>query len=744
MKKTTLFILAFTFLVTLVSAQGTAMKRANKYYDRFAYSRAASIYEKVAAKSGTEEQTMRRLGDCYVKIGQWGKAEQWYAKIINGTNVDAELCYNYAQALRGNGKYAESLVWMEKFSVMQSADSRGKEYATSKNFIEAIEKEKPYFDIRNLDINSNEADFGTSFNNGKIVFSSARHESSGVKTFHTWNGRPFLDMYVADRDATNGNLNNASTINKKMNTKYHEGPACFSADGNTMYFTRNNYFQKKFGKDAKGVNNLKLFRAIKKDGAWSEENLAINSDNYSTGHPALSADGKWLYFVSDMPGGKGGTDIYRMEIGGDGSLGVPQNLGDVINTEGNEMFPFVDADGNLFFASNGHVGLGGLDVFYAASDKKGGYSKIINAGKPVNTQWDDFALVLDAEGKNGYISSNREGGKGDDDIYAVTMLRPMKPSFIIKGIAKDKNGGTPLPGAVVTLNDKEGKPVGSVTAGPNGEYSFEVDPAKEYALAGTKEKYFDGKNPFNTNELGEKTEMIRDLELEKDPGLSLVGLVTDKQTKAALEGVKVTVVDNMSGQQFLDLSTPAGGDFKKGITGKKIGDRLSYQIKLDKEGYLGKTVVFNAEITKEGEIKVHEALDLTLDKIQVGADLAKIIDIKPIYFDLGKYNIRKDAAIELDKIVKVMTENPGMVIELGSHTDCRSSIASNEKLSDNRAKSSAAYIVSKGIDKTRIYGKGYGESKLINGCACEGAVKSTCSEAEHQANRRTEFIIVKM
>ncbi|TND03511.1 MAG: OmpA/MotB domain-containing protein [Bacteroidetes bacterium] len=739
------FILLFTFFLFAggLFSQDMMRKRADKYYDRFAYSKAAGIYEQLSTAPRTDEQMMRRLGNCYVKLGQWGKAEQCYAKLANGASPDAEIYYNYAQALRGNGKYSESLPWMEKFSQAQSADSRGKAYSQSASFIEAIEKQQPYFELQPLDINSSEADFGAAFDNGKIAFASARGESPSVKTFHTWNGRPFLDIYVADRDPQ-GKLSNASTLNKTVNTKYHEGPACFSADGNTLFFTRNNYFKKKYGKDAKGVNNLKIFRAVLKDGAWTEENLPVNSDDYSVGHPALTADGQWLYFVSDMPGGRGGTDLYRMEVKADGSFGTPENLGEKINTEGNEMFPFVDADNNIFFASNGHVGLGGLDIFYASAGHKGGFGKIMNVGKPVNTQWDDFALVLDKENKSGYISSNREGGKGDDDLYALNMLRPLRVSYMIKGIVKDKNGGAPLEGTVVVLKDEQGNTIKNLTTGPSGEYAFDVEPAKNYTLDVTKEKYFEGKNLFNTNELAEKTEMIRDLELEKDPGLSLYCLVTDKQTKAPLEGVKITILDNMNGQNFADLSTPVSGDFRKPVNGKKIGDRLSYQVRLDKNGYLGKTVVFNTEITKEGEIKVHEALDLTLDKIAVGADLAKIIDIKPIYFDLGKWNIRKDAAIELDKIVKVMKENPGMIIELGSHTDCRSSAQSNLVLSDKRAKSSAAYIISKGIESSRISGKGYGEAKLINGCACEGAVKSTCSEAEHQANRRTEFIIVKM
>jgi outer membrane protein OmpA-like peptidoglycan-associated protein len=723
-------------------AQTPTQRRADRYYDRLAYARAIPLYEKLAASNAADDRTLMRLGDCYRNLGRWGKAEETYGKVAKGASPTAESFYNYAQALRANGKYDESLLWMDKFHGIQLADRRGTEHVTRRDFIQKINGQPAYFDLQSLDINTAQADFGTGFYKDKVVFTSSRRKRAGVVTIHAWNNNPFLDLFVAGRDSSTGKLSNATLLSRKTNTRYHEGPACFTSNGMTMYFTRNNYFNKEYRKDSKGVNNLKIFRAVWNGTAWVEENLPINSDEFSVGHPALSPDGNWLYFVSDMPGGIGGTDVYRVAISEAGKLGVPQNLGNVINTEGNEMFPFVDKDGNLFFASNGHVGLGGLDVNYAAP-KGDGFAKPENLGAPVNTPDDDFALVLDASGK-GYLSSNRAGGKGDDDIYAVRLVRPLKQTYLVKGVAKDKRADVLLAGAEISLRDAAGNVIQTVTTGVDGNYQFEVDPAKEYSITGTKEKYFDGVNKFNTNELGEKTELVKDVELEKDPGLSLYALVTDKTNGKPLDGVKMVITDNITGQPVTDMLTPVSGDFRKPLPEKKIGDRISYNIKLDKEGYLGKVVTFNASIEKAGEIKVHEAMDLSLDKIQVGADLAKIIDIKPIYFDLGKSNIRPDAAAELDKIVKVMKENPTMVIELGSHTDCRSSAASNMALSDRRAKSSAAYIISKGIDASRIYGKGYGETKLINGCACEGAVKSTCSEQEHQQNRRTEFIIVKM
>lgn len=743
MKKFFLLLIVLLSLPLFSAAQSFAEKRGDKFFDRLAYVRAADAYERAARKKGND-RVYERLGDCYRLMGQVGKSESWYGKVAQGSAPTANSTLHYAEALRANGKYPESQQWMSKYYTMKGDDHRAKMYTTNADYYEKIKAQQPFFSIRNLDANTKQSDFGTAFFNDRVIFASARPDKISIQNVHTWNNAPFLNLYVASRDK-DGNLSSVGSLNKKINTRYHEGPACFTKDGKTIYFTRNNYFKKKYKKDSKGINNLKVFRATEMNGSWVEENLSINSDEYSVGHPALSPDGKYLYYTSDMPGGKGMTDIWRSAINSDGTIGAPENLGDGINTEGKEMFPFLDNEGNLFYSSDGQVGLGGLDVFYAPTDKKGGFGKLINVGEPLNSTSDDFALVIDETGKSGYFSSNREGGHGDDDIYAVNMLRPFKVTYLVKGIAKDKETGAPLENTTIALKDNAGNPVGTVTTDATGAYQFEVDPKKEYALGGTKEKYLDGKNPFNTNELNDNnSELVKDLILEKDPGLSLFVLVTEKTTKAPLEGVKVTIIDNISNQPFGDYNTPNTGDWRKPITDKKIGDNVSYQIKLEKAGYLAKVVTFNAPVTKPGPMNVHESLDLSMDKIEVGTDLGKVLKINPIYFDLNKFNIRPDAAIELDKIVKVMNENPTMVIELGSHTDCRASATYNMNLSDKRAKASAEYIKKHITNPERIYGKGYGESQLVNGCACEGAVKSTCSEEEHQLNRRTEFKIIKM
>jgi outer membrane protein OmpA-like peptidoglycan-associated protein len=734
MKKAIAILLLLTAPV-FVCAQSFAEKRGNKMFDRMAYAKAADYYLRAAGKKGND-RVYERLGDCYRLMGQQRNSETWYARVATGTSPTPSSFLHYAEALRANGKYAESENWMAKYNALAAGDVRAKRYVDNAGFAGKITAQEPYFEVRSLDVNTEQADFGAAFYNNQVIFASSRIDKVSVQHVHTWNEMPFLNLYVANRDA-NGNLDDAQPLNKKLNTKYHEGPACFSADGKTLYFTRNNYFRKKFGKDSQGINNLKIFRAVLSGSEWKEENLSINSDEYSVGHPALSADGKTLYFVSDMPGGKGATDIYRASVNADGSLGAPENLGDAINTEGKEMFPFIDAEGNLFFSSEGQVGLGGLDVFYAPANHAGGFGQIINSGLPVNSSSDDFAFVLDAAGTSGYFSSNREGGKGDDDIYAVNLLRKLKTTRIVKGIVKDKATGLPLAGAEVILKDENGNTVATVIAGPNGDYVLETDPGKNYTVAGAKPEYFNGSLSIAAS--NNAPEINGDLPLEKDPGLCFLFVTKDKETGAPIEGVRIKIKNNATGLTDSVL-TNAGGELRFPIAGGQRGTKMDYTVSFEKTGYLAKSVPYTTEANPGGEIR----METTLDKISVGQDLAKIIDIKPIYFDLGKSVIRPDAAIELDKIVKVMNENPTMVIELGSHTDCRGTAAANLSLSDRRAKASAEYIRKRITNPSRISGKGYGETVLVNNCGCEGGTVSTCSESEHQLNRRTEFKIIKM
>lgn len=746
MRRILLTLVAITFLGFGAAAQNGKLKKADNYYNLIAYSQAAEIYTDLIG-SEVDTPTMKgKLANCYYEMGETKKAAEIYSQMIDSPEATAEDYYRYASSLRENGNYNLSNTWMDKFHEKNAADSRAQEFEDNKNFISDIKAQGNYFSINHLQINTDADEFGGyPVADKRAYIVSNRKKRFGIKRFYTWNDRKFLDLYYADIKEDQ-EFENLEFQSRATNTKYHEGPMCLSNDGKTIYFTRNNIKRGKKKSD-EGIQNLKIYRAyMDSEDDWDEEEeLPFNSKEYSVGHPALSPDGKWLYFTSDMPGGMGGADIWKVEVKADGSFGNPKNLGEKINTEGQEMFPWLDENGLIFFASDGHLGLGGLDVFVAITNEEMAIKKVMNVGEPVNGPKDDFALVMNADATTGYFSSNRETGSGGDDIYSFNLLKTFKVNLMLKGVVTEKGSGNILPGATVNLKDAEGNLVATTVADNAGAYEFELEPKNEYALEGTKEKYFDDMGKVSTNNLPDGTELIEeDLTLEKDPGIALYALVMDAKSNEPIEGVKMIIIDNFTGEEFANTSTPSTGDFLKGLAGKKLEDRISYNISLQKEGYFPKSVTFNHKITKPGVINVHDLLEGGLSMDKEVTDLSQLVQINPINFDLNKYKIRPDAEVELNKIVTVMNKYPGMVVELGSHTDCRASKRYNETLSDKRAKASAAYIKSQITKPERIYGKGYGEVKLLNDCFCEGKVKSTCTEEEHEINRRTEFKVIEI
>jgi outer membrane protein OmpA-like peptidoglycan-associated protein/tetratricopeptide (TPR) repeat protein len=730
MKKNFLSIL---FLVSIQLFSQTALeKKALKDYDRYNYAKAVKEFEAVENKN---EVDMRDLADAYLKLHEYEKAETWYATLLSGGKANQNDSVAYIGVLMNNKKYDEATRQMKAFKQKHKKDTRFDTYLEDFNYLQKLAA-GDRFKVSNLSINSEQEDFGAVYFNNDVVFASSREGIKSVQRRWNWNQLPFLDIYSA-KQMDGGELNELTVFQKSFNKKFHEGPVAFSKNGTLAVFTRNNYE----GESSDHIRKLKLAVYEWKEKEWvSTGEFPYNSNEYSVGHGCFNNDGTVMYFASDMPGGKGGVDLYSITRAADGTWGKPVNLGDKINTVGNETFPSFHSTGIFFFASDGQPGFGGLDIF-VCQVKDGKFGKVQNVGSPVNSSKDDFHFELNNVMKEGYFSSNREGGKGDDDIYHFNMLKPFSFGKTLKIQTNDKNG-TILPNTTVQVRNDKGELIAEVKTDDKGTYSFPLEDGKSYTITCAKNDYIE--KTFTVAATGDEPEVKMDVVLEKIPQLSLYALITEGKNGPALEGVAVTITETGTNNPIANFTTGKSGDFRKDLSGKKIGDVLQYTIKIEKSGFLTKEVTFEKTIDKEGAINLHEFLDITLSKPQVGLDLAKMIDIKPIYFDLGKYNIRKDAAIELDKVIKVMNEYPTMVVELGSHTDCRSSAASNMKLSDNRAKASAEYIKKQITNPERIYGKGYGETKLLNGCACEGAVKSTCSEEEHQKNRRTEFIIIKM
>ena len=488
MKKIYILLLILTLGMTSAFAQSSLVKKADKYYSRLQYVKAAQTYEKIVANGKADNHVYTNLADAYYQIFDAPNAEKYYAILAKDTN-DPEVYYRYAQMLKANGKYEESTPWMKKFASMKPADHRAIMFRENPDYLPRIlERGKDKFVVNEMDnINTEYADFGARPQGDKIFFVSARD----TKKNYGWDDQPFLDIYQGD--FADGIVSNIEKIPGKVNTKYHDGTFCFTPDGKTMYFTRDNYVDKQYKTDTSGVSRLKLFSAEYNNGKFGNvKELPFNNDNYSVGHPAVSPDGKKLYFSSDMPGGMGASDLYVVDIKKHNKFGKVQNLGPNINTEGRENFPFISKHGDLYFSSDGHPGLGGLDVF-TCRNVDGKFARPRNLGVPLNSGKDDFSFYMDDATKNGFMASNRDSNKiGDDNIYTIKNVKPICDVLITTKVVDAKTGKI-MPGASVTLTDKEGNPIKTKLADDNGMVDFLIPCDKNVVAEGRADGYENNK-----------------------------------------------------------------------------------------------------------------------------------------------------------------------------------------------------------------------------------------------------------
>jgi outer membrane protein OmpA-like peptidoglycan-associated protein len=733
-------IIALLVLVFVLKGHSQSVKEkiADKKFNNLEYASASPIYEELSHSKHPKTKYYVRAGECNLNSGDYLKAQVYYDKAYSNTGMTDHDLYNYYQVLKYNSNYSKATEVFDKINDNEYKMVRDNLHR-KKLAIEELKKDSANYTLKTLDINSEENDFCPYVMGNEMYFLSSRRNTSLKGARYGWDNSYFLDVYKGYIDG--GKVKNAEHIDEGMKTSLHEGPLCYTKDGNTQFITRSNVFHKKVHKSTKDQVNLKIFIRKKENDKWSDwTEFPFNSDEYSCGHPAVTSDGKVLYFVSDMPGTYGQSDIF-VSNNSNGTWSKPENIGQHANSEGREMFPMLFEDEVLFFSSDGKVGLGGMDIFFTIHGGEGmdGYFEAQNLGYPLNSTHDDFGFFATSS-SSGYFSTNR--GDKKDDIMSFEAKRPIISSQVHM-IVKDKESGEILPNAEVTVIDENGKPVAHLNSDDKGELKVSVLPGKNYKIKTLKEGFKESVSFLEEKEISKLAGHKKELLVEKK-FYGLLGIIADAETLSPLENVKITLTDAYNSKDMLNFTTDKDGDFRHKLIGKKIGDELSVIVKMEKEGYVTKTQAVDLVIKKEGWILLHDYLNTKMYKIKLGADIGKMVDLKPIYFDLGKFNIRPDASVELDKIVTLLKENPSMTIELGSHTDCRGTAASNMALSDKRAKSSAAYVISKGIDKNRIYGKGYGESKLVNDCKCEGPVKPTCDEDTHAANRRTEFKIVKI
>ena len=608
------------------------LKRANHLFEKRAYLNAAELFLNEDPKT---QEILEKLADCYYFNTKMKEAELYYKILLQTyeSNVDPTYLFRYSQALKGVKNFTEADKWYQKY--LEKKQMAPAEKQETLPFFSSLNSEirKPYV-VDKVSVNTKYSDFGASYFGEKVVFSSSRNKGK----LYIWNNQPYLDLFQGDI-ADNQDLKNVVPFDGSINTEMHESNAVFTKDGKTMYFTRNNSDSGKKKRNENKISTLKIYKAQFVNNKWTNiTELPFNSDNYSVEHPALSSDEKQLYFASDMPGTIGSFDLFVADINADGTYGTPKNLGSKINTEHREQFPFVSSDNILYFASDGHFGLGGLDIFKSEiSDEK--FFTPINLSNVINSNLDDFAYVINETNEKGYFSSNREGGMGDDDIYRFTKEK----TYVIHGLVQDKNSLEILPGSLVSLLDENNNLINEMVVGDDAKYSFDIENNKSYKIKGTLKLYV---------------------------------------------------------PSVVEFSSDAKGDINKNI-----------QLLIESYDDAEQNIVTEAGKTQ--------------------------IKINPIYFDFDKWNIRPDAALELNNVVTLMSKYSGMQLEIGAHTDARGSDDYNLKLSDRRAKSVLDYLISQGILEKRLKSAGYGETQPLNNCV----EPNMCTEEEYSINRRCEFVL---
>lgn len=734
MRSRSVYLLLIALLLSCaVQGQKSFIRMGDMCYKQFDYKTAVQWYEKVTKKDSSDLHVRQNMADSYRHLNDWVNAEHWYAMLAKDPAADPIDKMYYAEALRANKKYAEAKSAYMNYIAAAPSDSSAKERLAGLDKVSDLANDRGNYTIENLAINSPFSDFGPSFyKNGEIFFCSDREPLGSIRVKDKWTGESFLQIYIGKPD-DKGKITTVELMHgRSPNGKYHEGPAIYNDKLQELYVTRSNYKKNRAYTSSDKTVNLKLYHMVYISAAqkWADtltEAVPFNDKEYSVEHPALSADGQTLYFASDKPGGYGGVDLYKSVRDQSGNWSTPVNLGPTINTSGDDMFPYLADDGTLYFASSGHMGLGGLDI-YSSTPTNGGWSSPVNLGFPINTNSDDFGYIIDKENKKGYFVSNRPGGKGDDDIYSFVRI-----SIDISGLVYDVQTNQPLDSANVVMYEvTEAK--GTQTTGKDGAFAFVGSPKRVYKFVATRPGYISDSVTIETATVPATVKIP--LNKKPEEQIKLDVLVIDSKTKEPIDMATVKLTNVSTGKVEPQQT---GKDGKVFYT---LSRNISYRLEGSKElagpdeKYLSVTDTITT-VGISGSAELHKTL--ALQKVNKGV----AIKLENIYFDVDKSYIRPDAAKELDKLVKIMNDNPGLEIELSSHTDCRATYAYNMALSKMRALSAVQYLASQGIDRGRMISAGYGESRLVNKCACEGNKVVPCTEEEHQQNRRTEFKILK-
>ncbi len=692
-------------LVLLLIAQVTFSQknsRADRFFEQGDYINAALQYEEELNREGYTKHILENIASSYYNTFQFRKAYRYLKYLTSGKFYNRDKSYDndynfmMYQVLSALGEYEKSVEFLALYNSNDSDKGFNKSEAIST--IEDFKLKDDDYTVSDAGFNSEASEFGAVKKDSTVYFTTDRFPHGVLDKKYKWTHRPFLDIYKVTVDNDNNPVSDIETISNEINSKLHEGNFCFTEDGNTMYLSKSNSEKGKKKFDSIKNNAIHLYKATKVNGVWTKpEKLAFNDINYSIEHPSLSKDETKLYFASNMPGGYGDFDIYYVDINLDGTYGESVNLGPTINTKNREQFPYISKDGHLFFSSNGHLGLGMLDVFVSEL-RKDELTKPINLGAPINSSFDDFSLVYYNE-TDGFFASNRK--KVGDDMYSFSQIgeifpRAYRTRFEVRDFASDSY----IANSDVVLYNNDNEIV----------YESQLD-----SIAGFDIKIFPGKYNFKAASEGYKTKTKPFTVKEKDEAIYVIYLDRERKKK---ETMVSTDADSTNISRVTDSSNVKD---EVNIT------NIHTETKRKKE----------EEITK---IRLRETLLTDKDGPPVIEKNGKLyFEMPPIYFDYDKWNIRSDSKKVLDKLALKLEKYKSVYIKISSHTDSRGTDSYNQVLSERRAESTRNYLALVGyVNARRMQFIGFGESQpLIN---CDDKV---CTEEEHQTNRRSEFEIVQ-
>lgn len=796
------YILTFSLLLAFcfnANAQRSKINRADRLMGQHNYAAAIDIYLGVLDKGNDDDATIG-IAECYRRIGNPDETEYWYGLVSRMPNAPQKAWLYYAQALQRNGKYNEAKTWAEKYvSQIEPNNTQAMWLIKSceEDVVQDLRASGKLYKVSAVDeINTEHDEFSPTYFNNDLVFVSARDRKASIKRFNRWSDeedKPFTEIYKIERNQVGDqenyiyNYGKVEKFSKSLSSEYHDGPLTFNAEFNEIYYTRSN-----MEKSDDNIIRLKVYQSRGEPSKYSSpRSLPFNSDEYSVLHPSLSDDGEILFFASDMPGGFGGYDLYASYLE-DGRWSPPLNLGPSVNTEGNEVFPFHHESGTLYFASNGLVGMGGLDI-YKTTDSYGAWTDPINLGYPINTVDDDFGFIINSEQTHGYFSSNRKG-KGGDDIYTFTKL-----SVTIEIRVFDEETGIPIEAADVFTPCSE---VQNFLTTPDGTVIMELPLNKACDFAAEKLGYQPNSIRLSSKDEPPGKTLYVQIPLKLECIFSVSGTIVDGFSNEPVDSALVRM-GSFCGNEKDELSmyTDAEGKylfrdvredcdikvtvekpgftkgsvtFKTGtecggtVAGIDSGGAIVQSIPLYCYGPLceqdssgngggpddgGGNAVVDSIMNPDGSITVVYENDI---RKRINPDGSTEIDtngdgnFEPlpdegkaqlinIYYDYDKANIRRDARRGLDDLVTILQAYPETKIKITSHTDARGKKGYNKRLSKRRAESVVRYLMDKGIDKKRLRAKGMGEEVMMNQCY-DGI---ECNEDQHQENRRTEFMIIE-